>query len=214
LCALIGNICAGLENICADIGDICAVLGNIYAVLGNICADIGDICADLGNICADLDNICALLGNICADIAPGGLAIKGICMEIEEKRMARKTVLAVDDIMPSLEIIKKALEDEFDVCLAKSTDMASVILTTNKVDLILLDIAMPEMSGFEFLKSLRRFPQYRAIPVIFVTSHAQKNTLTRAMVAGVRDFIVKPFSPVLLAEKVRAVFGPAEKAAP
>jgi putative two-component system response regulator len=135
-------------------------------------------------------------------------------MKKEEKKSARKVVLAIDDIIPSLEVIKKALEDEFDVCLAKSTDMASVILKTTKVDLILLDIAMPEMSGFEYLKRLRQFPQYRDIPVIFVTSHAQKNIFEKAMNAGVQDFIVKPIFPEILAEKVRAILGPAEKEVP
>jgi PleD family two-component response regulator len=135
-------------------------------------------------------------------------------MKKEEKNPERKVVLAIDDIIPSLEVIKKALEDEFDVCLAKSTDMASVILKTNKVDLLLLDIAMPDMSGFEYLKYFRQFPQYRDIPVIFVTSHAQKNTLEKAMNAGVQDFIVKPILPEILAEKVRAILGPVEKEVP
>jgi putative two-component system response regulator len=135
-------------------------------------------------------------------------------MKNEEKNPARKVILAVDDIIPSLEVIKKALEDEFDVCLAKSTDMASVMLKTNKVDLILLDIAMPEKSGFEYLKYIRQFPQYRDIPVIFVTSHAQKNVFDKAMNAGVQDFIVKPIFPDILAEKVRAVLGLAGKKTP
>ncbi|MDR1931882.1 MAG: response regulator [Spirochaetales bacterium] len=124
---------------------------------------------------------------------------------------ARKVILAVDDIIPSLNVIRKVLEDTFDVCLAKSIDMASMILKSNKVDLILLDIEMPEMSGFEYLKHLRQTPQYRDIPVIFVTSHATKEFIVQAMNSGAKDFIVKPVNPDTLTEKIYAALGAPEK---
>jgi putative two-component system response regulator len=123
----------------------------------------------------------------------------------------RKVILAVDDIIPSLNVIRKVLEDTFEVCLAKSIDMASMILKTNKVDLILLDIEMPEMSGFEYLKCLRQTPQYRDIPVIFVTSHATKEFIVQAMSSGAKDFIVKPVNPDTLTEKIHAALGAPEK---
>jgi CheY-like chemotaxis protein len=119
----------------------------------------------------------------------------------------RKVILAVDDMIISLNITKKALEDTFDVCLAKSTEMASMILKTNKVDLILLDIEMPEMSGLEYIAQLRQTPQCRDIPVIFVTSHATKEFFIQAMNSGAKDFIVKPFSKDTLMEKIRIVLG-------
>jgi putative two-component system response regulator len=117
-----------------------------------------------------------------------------------------KTILAIDDILPNLSIIKNILEGSFEVCLAKSAETASLILKTNKIDLILLDIEMPGMSGFDYLKQLRESSKYRHIPVIFVTSHATKNFFVEAMNAGARDFIVKPISPPVLMEKIYAVF--------
>jgi putative two-component system response regulator len=117
----------------------------------------------------------------------------------------KKTILAIDDILPSLNLIRKILEGPFTVCLAKSIETASLILKTNTIDLILLDIEMPDMSGFDYLKFLRESPKYCHIPVIFVTSHATKDFFVEAMNTGARDFIVKPLSPSVLMEKINAV---------
>jgi CheY-like chemotaxis protein len=119
----------------------------------------------------------------------------------------RKVILAVDDIIPSLKATGKILESTFDVCLAKSAKMASKILKTNKVDLILLDIEMPEVSGFEYMEQLRQTPQYRDIPVIFVSSHATKEFFTQAISSGAKDFIVKPVSSNILIGKIQAALG-------
>jgi PleD family two-component response regulator len=119
----------------------------------------------------------------------------------------KKAILAIDDILPNLSIIKNILEGPFEVFLAKSVEIASLVLKTNKVDLILLDIEMPDMSGFEYLKQLQGSPNYCHIPVIFVTSHATKNFFVDAMEAGAKDFVVKPISTPVLMEKINAVLG-------
>jgi response regulator RpfG family c-di-GMP phosphodiesterase len=75
------------------------------------------------------------------------------------------------------------------------------------VDLILLDIEMPEMSGFEYMEQLRQTPQGRDIPVIFVSSHATREFFTQAMSSGAKDFIVKPVSSNILIEKIHAALG-------
>ncbi|MDR1176169.1 MAG: response regulator [Treponema sp.] len=117
---------------------------------------------------------------------------------------ARKAILAVDDIIPSLKAMGKMLENDFDVYLAKSAEMASRILKINRVDLILLDIEMPEVSGFEYMEQLRQTPDYRDIPVIFVSSYATEKFFTRAISCGAKDFVVKPVSRDILIEKINA----------
>jgi DNA-binding response OmpR family regulator len=79
------------------------------------------------------------------------------------------------------------------------------------VDLILLDIEMPEVSGFEYLKQLQQNPQYSTIPVIFVTSHATREFFVAAINSGAKDFVVKPISADILKEKIRAILGDPEK---
>jgi PleD family two-component response regulator len=119
----------------------------------------------------------------------------------------KKVILAIDDIVPILKSTKKMLESSFDVRLAKSIETASRILKTNRVDLILLDIAMPEMSGFEYMKQLRQTPQYRDIPVIIVTSYATTEFVSQAISSGTKDFIAKPVSRDILIKKIHAALG-------
>jgi putative two-component system response regulator len=120
--------------------------------------------------------------------------------------LKRKTILAVDDIIPCLTMTKQILEPSYDVYLAKSIGSARIILKVVPVDLILLDIEMPGMSGFEFFDFIRDNPKYSVIPVIFVSSHATRDMFVRVMEAGAKDFLVKPVAPQVLLEKVNSFF--------
>jgi putative two-component system response regulator len=123
----------------------------------------------------------------------------------QDQERGRKTILAVDDIVTVLTMIRKILDNTYEVCLAKSAEIALTILNSNKVDLILLDIDMPEMSGFDFLSSLRENPRFTDIPVIFVTAHATRDFIVQANKAGAKDFVVKPVTPTILLAKINAV---------
>jgi PleD family two-component response regulator len=118
--------------------------------------------------------------------------------------MEKKTVLVVDDMSMYLRTVKVILEKHYDVLLAKSGGLALSILGTTRVDLILLDIAMPELSGFEILELIRHLPDAADIPVIFVTSYVTTDLITRAMKNGARDYVMKPFEPDILLRKVFA----------
>jgi CheY-like chemotaxis protein len=118
----------------------------------------------------------------------------------------RKTILAVDDTPTSLKIIQGALHDEFFIYLAKSARIAMSTLENTRVDLILLDIEMPEISGFDFMELLKGNPKLRAIPVIFVTSHATDVFVIEAIKKGAKDYLVKPFTPEALRDKVFNAF--------
>jgi CheY-like chemotaxis protein len=104
----------------------------------------------------------------------------------------------------NLRTIKVNLDKFFDVRLAKSGELALSILKNTRVDLILLDIEMPDMSGFEVLEFIKKLPELKDIPVIFVTSHVSTELITRAMKSGVKDYIMKPFEPEVLLRKVYA----------
>jgi CheY-like chemotaxis protein len=121
--------------------------------------------------------------------------------------MGKRSILAIDDMVPNLSIIRTIMEGSFNVYLAKSTETASAILKNTPIDLILLDIEMPEMSGFDYLKQLRETPAWANIPVIFVTSHAPENFTAGVKSSGAKDFIVKPISAAVLLEKVNAALG-------
>ncbi|MDR1307260.1 MAG: response regulator [Treponema sp.] len=117
----------------------------------------------------------------------------------------KKVVLAVDDMAVSLTTIRTILQHEYDVRLAKSAALALEMLKQIKVDLILLDIEMPEISGLEFVGLLKKNPELKNIPVIFVTSHANPQFIDQAMAFEAEGYIVKPFIPEALIKRVKSV---------
>jgi len=110
-----------------------------------------------------------------------------------------KTIFAVDDNDSNLSVVKKALQGRYRVLTMPSAEKMFRLLERITPDLILLDIEMPEINGFEALQSLKSSPLYADIPVIFLTSYTDDNIEARGFELGVVDFITKPFStPVLL----------------
>jgi CheY-like chemotaxis protein/HPt (histidine-containing phosphotransfer) domain-containing protein len=120
----------------------------------------------------------------------------------------KKTLLAVDDMPASLATIKTILRDQFKLRLCESVQAAMDTLKKEKIDIILLDIEMPDISGFEFLKQLRDAPETRGIPVIFVTSHATPSFIEQAISSGVDGYVVKPFVPEVLIKRINDIFNP------
>jgi putative two-component system response regulator len=116
----------------------------------------------------------------------------------------KKIIMAVDDLAINLAKIKEILDDAYDVRLAKNAQMALSMLNRIDISLILLDIEMPGMTGFDFMRE--RAKNYRNkidIPVIFVTGHASKEFVVRAAYAGAADYIAKPFDAETLLRKVK-----------
>ncbi|GHU43764.1 response regulator [Spirochaetia bacterium] len=121
--------------------------------------------------------------------------------------MDRKTILAIDDSAISLRSVKTVLEDLYSVRMAKTTALASGVLRKEHIDLILLDIEMPgDISGIDYLKVLKAAPETRDIPVIMLTGHSSFETISNATWGGAADYVIKPFDPVVLHEKVLGIF--------
>jgi DNA-binding response OmpR family regulator len=120
--------------------------------------------------------------------------------------MDKKVVLAVDDMSMSLRTIKVILEEEYEVHLAKSGEIALDILHGGtKIDLVLLDIEMPGMTGFEVIDRMRKIPGRGETPVIFITSHAAPDLIVTAYDHGAGDYMVKPINAEVLRHRVRAL---------
>ena len=114
----------------------------------------------------------------------------------------RRTVLVVDDSSANLQLYKGLLNNKYDVRLAKSGKMALVALERVHPDIILLDIEMPDMSGFEVMSEINKNNDLHGVPVIFVTSHVSESLIYKAVKLGVKDYIIKPFAPEVLYTKV------------
>jgi len=112
-------------------------------------------------------------------------------------------VLIVDDIPKNIQVLGSILgEKDIKVGFATSGRQALKILETQLVDLILLDIAMPEMDGFEVCRILKENPKTKHIPVIFLTARVQIDDVLRGFELGAVDYVTKPFNPAVLLSRV------------
>lgn len=113
-------------------------------------------------------------------------------------------VLVVDDFATMRKIIKNVLKqiDIEMVTEAENGKQALEILKSEKIDLIISDWIMPEMTGIEFLKACKEDENIKKIPFIMVTAEAQKSSVLEAIKSGADNYIVKPFTPEKLKEAI------------
>ncbi len=115
-------------------------------------------------------------------------------------------VLIVDDTLPNLLLLERQLSDEFfDVLTARSGTQALEIAARERPDIILLDVMMPGMDGFEVCRSLKADRALRHIPVVMVTALDQPTARTQALDAGADDFLIKPIRDIELFARVRSL---------
>ena len=113
-------------------------------------------------------------------------------------------ILVVDDDTSNLRMASRILSaEQMRVSCLKSGEDALAFLQGNRPDLILLDVHMPGMDGFETLAGIRSGQETADIPVIFLTADEDSSTETRGLEAGAKDFIKKPFVPEVLLLRVR-----------
>lgn len=121
-----------------------------------------------------------------------------------ELAAARPTVLAVDDTAANLNLLVQLLAGAYRVQLATSGAKALELASRKPPDIVLLDVMMPELDGYEVCRRLKADPRTREIPVIFLTALNEVEDETRAFEAGGADFVAKPFTPATLLARLRA----------
>src|SRR5579863_9324125 len=115
-------------------------------------------------------------------------------------------VLVVDDIPANVKLLEARLSAEyFDVVTASSGAEALAICQRAECDLVLLDVMMPDMDGFEVCRRLKGSPATHHIPVVMVTALDQVSDRVRGLDAGADDFLTKPVSDVALIARVRSL---------
>jgi putative two-component system response regulator len=114
----------------------------------------------------------------------------------------RKKIVLVDDSLTNLKIGSRILIDEYDVFTAPSGEKLFQILKKFTPDLILLDIDMPVMNGYEVIRLLKKDERSRGIPVIFLSSNCGPDYESEGLALGAADYMVKPYSPRLLLKRV------------
>jgi len=114
-----------------------------------------------------------------------------------------KTIFVVDDSDTNLSMAKNALEALYRVFTIPSAEKMFTLIKKITPDMILLDIEMPEMDGFKALSILKTSPLYSEIPVIFLTGYSDDTIEARGFELGVVDFISKPFSTLVLLNRIK-----------
>lgn len=120
----------------------------------------------------------------------------------------RPKVLVVDDDR----LISRALEQVLgkagcDVRIACDAEQAMHALRRDALDLVLLDVGLPDISGIELLRRMKANPRLSAVPVLMLTGHSEKETIVESRAAGAADFVVKPFAHDLLLKKIDRLLG-------
>ena len=116
-----------------------------------------------------------------------------------------KRILIVDDSATNLQFVESILKDKYKLALAKSGERALRFLEKNEVDLILLDLMMPEMDGFETFDRIKQIPINADTPVVFLTADADAENEIKGLNKGAMDFIRKPFIPEVMINRINHI---------
>lgn len=118
----------------------------------------------------------------------------------------KPAILLVEDDPSLIELVRYNLEAaDFDVAVEMDGDGGLMAIRERDFDLVILDWMMPNMSGIEVVRQIRRMNDKRATPVIMLTARGEETDKIRGLDAGADDYVVKPFSPAELVSRVRAL---------
>lgn len=118
--------------------------------------------------------------------------------------MKEFNILIVDDVAKNIQVVANLLKDEdYRLSFAMAGEQAIEILKNKTYDLILLDIMMPGMNGYDTCKAIKKLPNYAEIPIIFLSAKNDQDSIVLGFEAGGQDYVTKPFNSSELLARVR-----------
>ena len=127
---------------------------------------------------------------------------QAVAIASETSNVYLPTVLSVDDSQIVQLSIKRTLTGHYNILFASQAAEALKTLNRNRVDLILLDLTMPDVDGLDFCRIIRQIPQFRDLPIVMVTARDGFFDKMKGQIAGTNGYITKPFTPEELLEVV------------
>jgi len=122
--------------------------------------------------------------------------------------MASRKILLVDDSETVLQMEQMILaKSSYELILARDGEEGVAKALATQPDLILMDVVMPKMNGFEAMKQLRENAQTRSVPIVMVTSKAEAESMEAGYQNGCSDYIIKPIDQLELMMKVKNLLG-------
>lgn len=115
----------------------------------------------------------------------------------------KPVIMIVDDEIANIEMIGAILEDDYEILFARSGHQAIEVASKYALDLILLDVMMPGMDGYETCRRMKLDPNLSNVPVIFTTSLDSIEYEVQGLSAGAIDYVTKPVQPISLRRRVR-----------
>ena len=116
---------------------------------------------------------------------------------------ARPTILVVDDTPENIDVMRGVLSADYTIKVATNGQLALKVVAAQPPDLILLDIMMPGMDGYEVCRQLKANPLTGAIPVIFITAKAETEDEVQGLALGAVDYLTKPVIPAIVKARVQ-----------
>ncbi len=136
--------------------------------------------------------------------ALAGMTYADNVFDFENQKPCRPTILVVEDNLGMMKVVVETLREDYNLLLAEDAlvGLKKLDNAADKVSLILSDIMMPKMSGFDFLKKIMAEERYQHIPLIFITALMSQEDQLKGFALGATDYIVKPYNIKILKEKV------------
>ncbi len=116
-----------------------------------------------------------------------------------------KKVLIVEDVEHNRDLLVQLLEDEYETCTAADGEAGLEMARQEHPDVILMDLSLPRMDGWEAARRLKADPDLRAIPIVALTAHAMAGDARKALESGCDDYLSKPLDEDQLFAKLRAL---------
>jgi two-component system, cell cycle response regulator DivK len=116
-----------------------------------------------------------------------------------------KTILIVEDIELNIDLLTQILEEDYNLLIAKDGAQGVAFTEQNKPDLVLMDISLPIMDGYEATRNIRK--TFQSLPVIGLSAHAMQGDAEKAKAAGCTDYLTKPVDEDLLMKKLKHYLG-------
>ena len=174
----------------------------------NIREDFSKLLDETNRLLSDLDTI-VKLSQGAADIEGDEEATMSQLIEsiehVDESTLRQETgyILVVDDIEANRDLLsRRLLRDGHRVATASDGSQALLMLEQEEFDLVLLDLMMPGINGFEVLKRIKADAAMRNVPVIMVSALNETDSVVRCLEAGAHDYLLKPFNPILLKARI------------
>lgn len=113
-----------------------------------------------------------------------------------------ETILAVDDSPIMQQMVKRALEQDYNVLVSDNAVDALALIYHKPISLLLLDVTMPEVDGLELCRTVRSLPQFQDLPIIMLTARDSMFDKVQGRLAGATEYLTKPFNADQLREMV------------